>query len=201
MVLQAYGRERSGICAARTIEMARYVALLRGINVGKAKRISMADLRRLLEDLGHTDVATILMSGNAVFTSSSRSAPTLAREIEGAIAEGLSMEVKVFVRPVSALRKVVDGVPWPDLARRDPSRLAISFFDEAPDRKALAPILAADWSPERLALGQNVTYGWHPNGVTGSKLAEALMKTKGPVGTVRNLATVTKLLDRAESGT
>jgi uncharacterized protein (DUF1697 family) len=62
----------------------------------------------------------------------------------------------------------------------------------------LAAILAADWSPERFAVGKGVTYAWHPNGVTGSKLAEALMKTKGPVGTARNLATVTKLLDRAE---
>ena len=48
--------------------MPRYVALFRGINVGKAKRIAMADLRALLEKLGYTDVRTLLNSGNAVFT-------------------------------------------------------------------------------------------------------------------------------------
>ena len=48
--------------------MPRYVALFRGINVGKAKRIAMADLRALLEKLGYTDVKTLLNSGNAVFT-------------------------------------------------------------------------------------------------------------------------------------
>ena len=176
----------------------RYVALLRGINVGKAKRVAMADLRSLLEELGHTEVATVLMSGNAVFTSSSRTAASLARGIESAIREQLSMDVKVFVRSVAAVRKVVEDVPWPDLARKEPSRLAISFVDGAVDRKVLQPILAADWSPERFAVGKGVTYAWHPNGVTGSPLAEALLKTKdGQVGTTRNLATVRKVLERA----
>ena len=180
--------------------MARYVALLRGINVGKAKRISMADLRSLLEGLGHTDVATVLMSGNAVFTSSSRSATSLARAIEKAIATELSMDVKVFVRTAAQVQEVVDAVPWPDLAKKDPSRLGIAFFDDPVDRKALQPVLDEDWSPERFAVGAGVTYAWQPNGVTGSPLAEALMKRKGgPLGTVRNLATVQKVLDRAES--
>ena len=46
-----------------------YLALFRGINVGKARRIAMADLRALLEDLGFTQVKTLLNSGNAVFTA------------------------------------------------------------------------------------------------------------------------------------
>jgi uncharacterized protein (DUF1697 family) len=180
--------------------MARYVALLRGINVGKAKRVSMADLRALLEELGHTDVATVLMSGNVVFTSSSRSAPALSKAIEGAIASKLSMDVRVFVRSVSAVAAIADDVPWPSLAKQDPSRLQISFHDGAVDRSALAAILSADWSPERFAVGKGATYAWHPDGVTGSKLAEALLKVKGgAVGTVRNLATVRKILDRAGS--
>ena len=52
--------------------MPRYVALFRGINVGKAKRIAMADLRALLGKLGYTDVQTLLNSGNAVFTGGRR---------------------------------------------------------------------------------------------------------------------------------
>ena len=48
--------------------MPRYVALFRGINVGKAKRVAMADLRELLGELGYSEVATLLNSGNAVFT-------------------------------------------------------------------------------------------------------------------------------------
>jgi uncharacterized protein (DUF1697 family) len=178
-----------------------YVALLRGINVGKAKRVAMADLREILADLGHRDVSTILMSGNAVFTSSSRSPVGLARAIEKAIATELSMDVRVFVRTAAVVQQVADDVPWPDLAKREPSRLGIAFFDEQPDRKALRPILDEDWSPERFAIGKGVTYAWQPNGITGSKLGEAVSKVKGSSeGTVRNLATVRKILDRAESG-
>lgn len=175
----------------------RYVALLRGINVGKAKRISMADLRSLVEGLGHTDVATVLVSGNVVFTSTARR-ETLAREIEDAIRAALSMEVTVFVRTVAEVRKVVDAVPWPDLAAKEPSRLAIAFHDGTADRVALRPILSTDWSPEAFAIGKGVLYLWQPNGMTGSPLGEALAKVKeAPVGTVRNLATIKKVLDRA----
>ena len=181
--------------------MARYVALLRGINVGKAKRVSMADLRALFEGLGHTDVATVLVSGNVVFTSSPRSAVGLTRAIEAAIASELSMSVRVFVRSAVAVQKIADDVPWPELAKQDPSRLQISFHDGAVDRAVLAPILSKDWSPERLAVGKGAVYTWQPNGMTGSPLGEALGKVKsGPVGTVRNLATVRKVLDRAGSG-
>jgi len=48
--------------------MARQVALLRGINVGRAKRVAMADLRTLVESLGYREVSTLLNSGNVVFT-------------------------------------------------------------------------------------------------------------------------------------
>ena len=59
--------------------MARYVALLRGINVGGNKKVPMAQLRELLEGLGYTDVATLLQSGNAVFTSKERSPANLVK--------------------------------------------------------------------------------------------------------------------------
>ena len=49
--------------------MSRHVALLRGINVGKAKRIAMADLKTLMERLGYREVRTLLNSGNVVFTA------------------------------------------------------------------------------------------------------------------------------------
>ena len=73
--------------------MTTYIALRRGINVGKAKRIAMADLRALLEGLGHTDVATLLNSGNVVFRSGKKIPAKIAAEISAAIAaqeEGLA---------------------------------------------------------------------------------------------------------------
>src|SRR5438045_8898034 len=70
------------------------VALLRGINVGRGKRIAMADLRALCERLGHRDVRTLLNSGNIVFTA--RSTPeTSARRLEQAIAGALDVTLRV----------------------------------------------------------------------------------------------------------
>ena len=174
--------------------MATSVALLRGINVGKAKRVAMADLRALVEDLGHTDVATVLMSGNVVFSSSKRGAPALAKEIEAAIRARLGMDVRVLVRTAAEVREVVDDVPFADEAAREPNRLQVTFFDGTPDRAALRPVLEADWSPEAVALGKGVAYAWQPNGMTGSKLGEALAKVPGPLATTRNLATLQKIL-------
>lgn len=84
--------------------MPRYVALLRGINVGKNNRISMADLRNLIEGLGHADVRTHLNSGNVVFTASKQLNEVLATDIQTAITSTLDLDVPVIVRTGQEMR-------------------------------------------------------------------------------------------------
>ena len=74
--------------------MARLVALLRGINLGRSRRVAMADLRELLEDLGYEDVRTHLQSGNAVLTTGDRPA-VVAEAIAAGMAERFGMDVSV----------------------------------------------------------------------------------------------------------
>jgi hypothetical protein len=88
---------------ADTTLRSRYIALLRGVNVGRAKRIAMADLRKLVEDLGHTGVRTLLNSGNIVFDAVVPPVDA-AQEIEAAIALDL-----VSVRACSCLQ----AIKWP----------------------------------------------------------------------------------------
>lgn len=64
----------------------RYVALLRGINVGRAKRVAMADLRALVEGLGFHSVRTLLNSGNVVFDGEVADCTDAAIRIEHALA-------------------------------------------------------------------------------------------------------------------
>ena len=78
--------------------MPRYVALFKGINVGKAKRIAMDDLRVLLGKLGFTDVQTLLNSGNAVFTAAAESALKLAEQIRQAVLTGTGVDALVIVK-------------------------------------------------------------------------------------------------------
>lgn len=177
--------------------MARYVALLRGINVGKAKRIAMGDLRALFQELGHTDVATVLVSGNVVFTASGGDGPALARGIEAGIRDRLGTDVRVLVRTVEEVQAAVENNPLAHLASEEPNRLQVTFVDGANDPAAMAPVLDADWSPEAVAVRDGVVYAWQPNGMTGSRLGEALAKVPGPTTTTRNLATLRKVLAKA----
>jgi len=91
--------------------MARYVALLRGINVGGKNPIKMADLRACFEAHGFGDVTTYIQSGNVVFTSARASGGTLTARIERMLAESFDYEASVVVRSDAQLRSIVEGAP------------------------------------------------------------------------------------------
>ena len=118
--------------------MARYVALLRGVNVGRANRVPMAAFRDLLEQSGCSGVRTLLNSGNAVFASPDRSPPALADRIRAALAQQLAVDVPVIVKSRKDLAAVVAGNGIARVAT-DPSRLLVAFTQDA---KALADLEA-----------------------------------------------------------
>jgi uncharacterized protein (DUF1697 family) len=169
----------------------RHVALIRGINVGRAKRVAMADLRALVESLGYLDVRTLLNSGNVVFTAP-RAAAGAAARIEKGLAERLGVPARVTVLTAAELAAAVAENPLLEIAR-EPSRLLVAVLADPVDRRRLAPLLAEDWSPEALALGARVAYLWCPEGVLASRLAEAVGRALGDAVTTRNWATLTKL--------
>ena len=76
----------------------RYVALLRGINVGKAKRVAMADLREVIESLGYTNARTLLNSGNAVFESSRALRKNAAEELREALVKKTGVSSRFILR-------------------------------------------------------------------------------------------------------
>jgi uncharacterized protein (DUF1697 family) len=166
----------------------RYAALLRGINVGTAKRVAMADLRALLTSLGYDDVTTLLNSGNAVFSSSARP-PALERAIEKAIESELGVSSKVLVRSGADLAKVVKGNPFPKV---DPKKLAVTFLSAKPAATKLKAV--GDIAPDEFRPGDRVVYLHQPNGFSGSKLPD-FGKLLGLTATARNWATTTKLRD------
>src|SRR5258707_2933192 len=109
--------------------MARYIALLRGINLGSSRRMSMQDLRALLTGLGYTDVATLLQSGNVVFTSPRREADKVRVEVEKAISQQLGMAVRCVMRTAAQLAAVVDANPFQDHAG-DGAKLMVAFLSD-----------------------------------------------------------------------
>lgn len=173
--------------------MPSYVALLRGINVGRNRRVAMADLRGWLTDLGYDGVRTHLQSGNAVFSSRKRR-DSVRREIEARLVGETGFPIDVVVRTAEELREVVDADPLGEVAT-DPSRYLVSFLAAPLDRAGLPDLDPAAYQPERLHVGKQEIYFWCPGGVLGSAVLPAFTHQATGVSTVRNWKTVTRLLE------
>ncbi|WP_395576803.1 DUF1697 domain-containing protein [Streptomyces sp. BK79] len=175
----------------------RYAALLRGINVGGAKKVPMAALRTLLEDLGHDAVGTYLQSGQAVFGSDRGDEESLAAAVRDAIEERFGFAVDVIVRDHAYLRAVAETCPFPaaDLEAR---QLHVTYFSAPVTAERFAEIDQAAFRPEEFRLGDRALYLYAPDGLGRSKLAGALARprlNKGVVATTRNWNTVVKLVE------
>ncbi len=168
------------------------VALLRGINVGRAKRIAMAELRELVEALGFGEVRTLLNSGNVIYDAPGLSPAQAGARIEAGIKESLGVSSRVIVLSAAELRQVIKENPLLDVAD-DPSRLLVAVLRDPSDRSRLEALLAQDWTPERLAAGSRAGYLWCPNGISGGLLAEALDRSLRDTVTTRNWSTIQKL--------
>ena len=170
-----------------------YVALLLGINVGRANRVTMADLRSLFADLGYTGVRTLLNSGNVIFDAPLTDPSEVSARVEQALHTRLNISARVIVLTAAELKAVVDGNPLLGIAS-DPARLMVSFRRGPVDPRALESLQQQDWSPEALALGKRATYLWCPAGIIASRLVQAMARLPGDtMTTMRNWATVMKL--------
>ncbi|MFE9970474.1 DUF1697 domain-containing protein [Streptomyces hirsutus] len=193
-----------------------YAALLRGINVGGRRKVPMAELRTLMEGLGHDAVRTHLQSGQAVFTTGSgrpegREAgedggegagentieDALAAELADAVERRFGFAVDVIVRDHAYLRAIVEDCPFP-AAESAPEQLHVTYFSAAVDADRFADVDRAAHLPEEFRLGDRALYLYAPDGLGRSKLAERLARprtTKGVVATTRNWNTVVKLME------
>ena len=169
-----------------------WIALLRGINVGKNKRVAMADLRAVIESLGYSDARTLLNSGNAVFASGRAMKKNAAEELRAALEKKTGVSSKFTLRSADELRAVVEENPLLDVAK-DHTRLFTAFVTDLADASKVMPLLKQQWKPEVIATGPGVVYIWCPNGLLESKASVAVGKALGDGHTVRNWATVMKL--------
>ncbi|TYB96080.1 DUF1697 domain-containing protein [Micromonospora sp. WP24] len=173
--------------------MTRYAVLLRGINLGRARRVAMADLRTLLTEEGYGNVATLLQSGNVVLDAD-RPPDELGPLIERALEKRFGMPVEVFLRSRDELARVVARNPLAAVAN-DGSRYVVSFLARPPDRPVEEELAGVDLGADRYAVDGTEMYLWCPGGQRDSPLMKALGRIKGgPPATVRNWNTVEKLL-------
>ena len=180
--------------------MTRQIALFRGINVGKAKRIAMAELKAMFEDLGFSNVRTLLHSGNVVFEGGRTSAVADATRIAAALIERTGVSANTLVLTAATLDAAIADNPFVDRID-DPSRMLVGFHLEGHDRAPLEA-LRRDHPDEAFALGAHACYLWCPDGILDSRIGDALSGAKFRDRiTARNWATTLKLQALAASKT
>jgi uncharacterized protein (DUF1697 family) len=173
-------------------QMTECIALLRGINVGRAKRIAMAQLRGLIVDLGHKNVRTLLNSGNVLFQCTRPNPGQLALTIQNAIADSCGFSASVMVITATDLAAIVRGNPLLHIAV-DPAKHLVAFVAHPRALGPLRPLLKETWAPDALAIGPKAAYLWCDAGVLDSKLSQMFARRAGETITTRNWATVLKL--------
>jgi uncharacterized protein (DUF1697 family) len=177
--------------------MARYVALLRGINVGGKRKVPMADLRDVFAELGYRDVSTYIQSGNVLF-SATGAAAKLEGDIERALETTFGFPLVVVVRSERQLRAVVDKAPA--AFRKDPD----AYYRDAVFLKAPLTAATAMKVIERIKPREGVDEAWMGAGVvyfqrlgaerTRSKLSKVASTPEYQLMTIRSWATTTKLI-------
>jgi uncharacterized protein (DUF1697 family) len=175
-----------------------HVALLRGVNVGGHGKVAMADLKRMLADLGFENPRSLLQSGNLVF----RSEPTggaLEALLEQEAKARLDLATDFLVRTAGQWRKIVAANPFEATARDDPSHLIVMPLKSAPDAKALHELRGWIPGPEQIEAVGHTLFIAYPDGIGTSKLTGAVIERRLAVrGTARNWNTTTKLLAMLE---
>ncbi|WCN81075.1 DUF1697 domain-containing protein [Micromonospora sp. LH3U1] len=171
----------------------RYAVFLGGINLGRARRVAMADLRTLLTEEGYDNVGTLLQSGNVVLDAD-RLPAELGTAIEQAIEKRFGFPVGVILRSRDELARVVAKNPLAGVAD-DGSKYVVVFLARPLDRPLEDELAGAELGADRYAVDGTEMYIWCPGGLRDSPLMRTLGKIKGgPPSTVRNWNTVEKLV-------
>jgi uncharacterized protein (DUF1697 family) len=168
-----------------------FVALLRGVNVGRHRRIRMEELRATLAGAGFRDVCTVGQSGN-VIVAAAHAPERLARELADALG------VDVVVRTRDELARLLRADPLRALADNG-SRALVTLFGAPLPAAAVRAMRAAAGGHERIAVRGRDVYSWHPNGIHASPLASAVAAAAAAHGgTNRNRNTLEKLRAAAD---
>jgi uncharacterized protein (DUF1697 family) len=169
----------------------RYVALLRGVNLGATNKVPMAQLRTAVESLGHTEVTTYIQSGNVIFTSAAGVTPAT---LETLIAATFGIETDVMLRTPAQLAKALRANPFP---QADASRLHIGFMASRPATSTMATLDEQRFLPEQFAVIGTELFLHLPAGMGTTKLPAYLGRMLNVPTTIRTWRTVAKLVELA----
>ncbi len=174
--------------------MPRYIALLRGINLG-GHTVKMDRLKKLFEEMGFKKVETFIASGNVIFESASKSAPALEKRISAFLEKSLGFPAAAFIRTDEQLAQVLEHE-----ALQDPGshHVYIGFLLEPPAKEAHTKLMKHQSKTDTFHVGEREVY-WlcRARGMSDSPFFRVgIEKALGMKATVRNATTVAKLVEK-----
>lgn len=173
--------------------MARFLALLKGVNVGARTKVPMADLRALCEELGWSGVETYIQSGNVLFDASGNAAAIEAK-LEKGLGARFGFTPAVMVRTPAQWSALADANPFTQAAEHEPNRLLIGISKHPPKAEVAEALQARAANGERIALAGGALWFHYLSGVGTSKLSPALIdRLAGSPVTARNWRTMIRL--------
>jgi uncharacterized protein (DUF1697 family) len=175
----------------------RYVAFLRGMNLGR-RRITNEELCSHIRELGFSNVSAFLASGNVVLDTPEVDAEKVARRVETGLSAALDYEVPVFIRTAREVRRVASYPAFPGREASD-GKVHVAFFKARLPPAAGRIVLRHSTEDDRLVLHGREFYWWRRGSFLDSNLdLEAIEKEIGPV-TVRTHRTIERLTARFSS--
>jgi uncharacterized protein (DUF1697 family) len=173
----------------------RYVALLRGINVGGQKKIKMIDLKNLFESLNFKNVKTYIQSGNVIFDYDPTDTIKLANQIEKKISETFGFLVKTIIRTGEEFINIVNNNPFVKEPGIELDKLHVTLMLDIPDPSTVLFLDVKKEENEKFLIISREIYLYCPNGYGSTKLNNTMLEKKlKTVATTRNWKTINNIV-------
>ena len=171
----------------------KFLALLRGINVGGNSLVKMADLKAALEKSGFENVSTFIQSGNVLFASEEKDTEKLASRMEEVIAKNFHITSRVVIRSETHLTKVLKEVP-DEWKKENDLRCYLAFVKEPTTAQQVAEQITLKEGIDSLKIGDGVVYMTTVlSGITKSSFSKLASKPLYKEITIRNYTTMQKI--------
>ncbi len=172
--------------------MPRYVAFLRGMNLGR-RRIKNPELCAAFEDIGFTNVAAYLASGNVVFDAADSDPSAVSRSIEDGLRDSLGYEVPTFLRGADEVKGIAEYAPFSGVTEERTGKMQVAMLGREADQSAHDLVLELSNEADMLELVGLEIYWWPKGSLLDSQLdLKAIESIVGPF-TVRTKNTVERL--------
>jgi uncharacterized protein (DUF1697 family) len=180
--------------------MTTYIALLRGINVGGAKSVLMADLKKLFESMGFKKVQTYIQSGNVLFQSEKQGDEKLAAAIEKKIETKYGFHVPVVLRTLAEMEKILETNPYRKVKLAGLDRIYFTLLAEPPSKEALKNLVPNPKEKDEFKVVKKEVYlfcrGSYGTALYNNNWFE---KKLGMEATTRNQETMEKLVSLGQA--